>query len=260
MAKHWISYYWLFLRELGREGYGTWRQELAASLVTVLFYYAIDRNDFDLRRGLLATAYTLAAFVVWHAIRIPWLLHKKQPHEHASWHWGIAGLVFVFGTLGIILFTGLWFYTMQPSVQLTMVPDGRDARIANLEMQVKTLTAKVPKEDSLKNRALDAANEYEKFWRDKERHKPTCNQTSTMSPAQQQAVIAPCATYELKSMAEYQQQFAPNIMAIVEEFRGKGVNVKDIENCAGVGYCGITISVQLRAFAARLDAQDNVKR
>ena len=133
MAKHWHSYYWLFLRELGRECYATWRQELLASIVTVLFYYAIDRNDFDLRRGLLATAYTLAAFVVWHAIRVPWLLHKKEIHEHASGYWGIAGIIFLCATLVIVVCTGLWFYTMQPCVSFVLLPDQRDVRIAQLE-------------------------------------------------------------------------------------------------------------------------------
>jgi hypothetical protein len=47
---------------------------------------------------------------------------------------------------------------------------------------------------------------------------------------------------------------------MVEEFRAKGMSVINIEHCAADGWCGISISVQLRAFANRLDANDNVKR
>src|ERR1017187_7344295 len=123
MARLWQSYYWLFLKELGRECYMTWRQELAASLITVLFYYAINRNDFDLRRGLQATAYTLALFVLWHAIRTPWLLYKKERIEHLIWPWGIAGIIFALGTVLLITYGALWFYTMQPKIYLTKIPD-----------------------------------------------------------------------------------------------------------------------------------------
>jgi hypothetical protein len=123
------------------------------------------------------------------------------------------------------------------------------------------LTTPIPKEASLKNRLLQAANEYERFFRRRAKHQPTCDQTSTMSPEEQRAVLEPCNKYAFELMAEYQQRFAPNIMAMVEECRAKGINVRDIENCAPQGwYCGIGISVQLRAFAARLDANDNVKR
>jgi len=122
------------------------------------------------------------------------------------------------------------------------------------------LSEKVPKETSLKVRAIQAADGYERFFQHRAKHQPTCNQTSAMSPEEQRAVIEPCAKYNFQTMGEYAQRFAPDIMAMVEEFRAKGMNVKDIENCAPQGWCGIAISVQLRAFAARLDAKDNVKR
>jgi hypothetical protein len=37
------------------------------------------------------------------------------------------------------------------------------------------------------------------------------------------------------------------------------MDVLNIENCAAAGYCGIPLSVQLRAFSLRLDAHDNLK-
>ena len=72
--------------------------------------------------------------------------------------------------------------------------------------------------------------------------------------------IEPCTKYTFETMNEYSERFAPEIMAMVEEFRGKGISVKDTENCVAQGWCGIAISVQLKAFSARLDAKDNVKR
>jgi len=81
-----------------------------------------------------------------------------------------------------------------------------------------------------------------------------------MLPEEQRTAIEPCAKYSMDTMNEYSERFAPEIMAMVEEFRGKGISVRDIENCAPQGWCAIAISVQLSAFAARLDAKDNVKR
>ena len=137
----------------------------------------------------------------------------------------------------------------------------KEVELASVKQERDDLKNKVPNEGSLKTRALDAASQYERFFRDRVKHQPTCNQTSSMSPEEQRAVIEPCAKYNLEIVSEYQQRLAPNIMAIVEEFRAKGVNVMNIENCAPQGwFCGISISVQLRAFANRLDAKDNIKR
>lgn len=122
------------------------------------------------------------------------------------------------------------------------------------------LKAYVPSEDSLKVRAVTKAEELEKFFGQRAKHEPKCTQTSKMTPEQQQAVIAPCAKYNMETMRLYSQLFAPDIMAMVAEFKSKGIDVMNIENCAPQGLCGIVISVQLRAFAARLDASDKVKR
>jgi hypothetical protein len=137
----------------------------------------------------------------------------------------------------------------------------KEIELASVKLERDDLKNKVPNEGSLKTRALDAASQYERFFRERAKHQPTCNQTPSMPPEEQRAVIEPCAKYNLEMVSEYQQRLAPNIMAIVEEFRAKGVNVMNIENCAPQGwFCGTSISVQLRAFANRLDAKDNIKR
>jgi len=122
------------------------------------------------------------------------------------------------------------------------------------------LKSQIPSEDSLKVRAVKKAEELEKFLRKRRKHEPTCTQTSKMTPEEQQAAIAPCAKYNMETMGLYSQLFAPDVMAMVAEFKAKGVDVTNIENCAPQGWCGITISVQLRALAARLGANDKVKR
>jgi hypothetical protein len=137
----------------------------------------------------------------------------------------------------------------------------KEVELASVKQERDDLKNKVPNEGSLKTRALDAASQYERFFRERAKHQPTCNQAPSMSPEEQRAVLEPCTKFNLEMVSEYQQRLAPNIMAIVEEFRAKGVNVMNIENCAPQGwFCGISISVQLRAFANRLDAKDNIKR
>lgn len=137
----------------------------------------------------------------------------------------------------------------------------KEVELESMKQERDDLRGKVPNEGSLKTRAFNAASQYERFFRERAKHQPTCSQTSNMSLEEQRVAIEPCAKYNLEMANEYQQQLAPNVMAIVEEFRAKGVNVMNIENCAPQGwYCGISISVQLRAFANRLDAKDNIKR
>lgn len=80
-----------------------------------------------------------------------------------------------------------------------------------------------------------------------------------MTPQQQQDSMKPCLEFLNKQQAQYQHLFAPKIMAIVAEFKAKGANVLNVENCAPTGFCGISIPVQLRALSEQLDAHDNLK-
>jgi len=137
--------------------------------------------------------------------------------------------------------------------------DSENSENARLTDENARLKAQIPSETSLKARAVRTADDYEKFWRTRPKT-PECLQTSQMTPEEQRTAMAPCNAWQFKIMQEYSERFAPTIMAMVEEFRAKGINVRDIENCAPSGFCGIAISVQLRAMAARLDASDNVKR
>jgi hypothetical protein len=53
---------------------------------------------------------------------------------------------------------------------------------------------------------------------------------------------------------------ALRIMEIVQEFKAKGVDVMNIENCAALGWCGIPLSTQLRAMSERLDGGDHLRQ
>jgi len=150
--------------------------------------------------------------------------------------------------------------TIEEKRQFSIEINALTADLRGQKQQNAALSQRVPTETSLKSRALRAANEYERFFRDRTKHAPTCTQASSMSPEEQRAVLEPCNKYTFETMNQYAQRFAPNIMAMVEEFRAKGMSVRDIENCAAQGWCGIGISVQLRAFSARLDAKDDVRR
>jgi hypothetical protein len=257
MAKHWHSYYWLFLRELGKECYGTWRQELATSVITVLFYYAINRNDFDLRRGLQATAYTLAAFVLWHSVRTPWLLYKKERTEHLAWGWGFAGIVFALGALTLAIYVALWFYTMQPHVTLIQSPDQCYARVAELQAKLKELTEPP---DSLRNRTLKLADEVDAYFKQRDKHAPNCIQNSKMTPEEQTAVLKPCTIYYFATEGLFQQTFGSRIFSTKLEFEGKGLDADGLSSCVKGGCPHSAIGSMLRGLAMRLDSQGSVKR
>jgi len=193
-----------------------------------------------------------------------------------SWKGGLKRAGLALGSVWLLAFIGSAVITVYADHQELVATNKRlveeneglrqsatelTAELEEEKQKNAILSAKVPSEVSLKNRALRAANEYERLFRKRAKNAPTCTQTTTMTPEEQRAAMEPCNKYMFETMAEYDEKLAPEVMALVEIFRSKGMNVKDIENCAPhASWCGITVSVQLRAFAARLDANDNVKR
>jgi hypothetical protein len=235
MARRWHSYYWLFLKELGTECYATWRWELAASAITILFYYASDRSDFDLRRGLRATFYTLAVFVIWHAIGIPWLLYKKERVEHLTWPWGVFGFVCALGTLLLVVYGALWFYTMQPKVNLSKIPDGRDRRIVELETQVKALTPFQEPEDSLRRRTISLSNDLDHYIEERwaNRPEPAYPDPKEPNPSEERKkAIQRTAKWDQETLNHYNDHFKDKWIGIVKEYEGKGVKVGTLVNDA----------------------------
>jgi hypothetical protein len=143
----------------------------------------------------------------------------------------------------------------QLSIQVNAVTNEDEKQ----KREIARLSNLVPKETSFKTETLQEAVKVERFFRNRARHQPTCNQTSTMTPEQQRVAIEPCTTYTFETMNEYSNVFAPKIMSIVERFKSKGINVGSVEQCVPQGWCSTAIPVQLRAFALRLDENDNIK-
>ncbi len=131
MAKHhqWSAYYWAFIKQCGHECWKTWRGEVLVSAITSGFIYLITPEGIDVRTVILATAYTLCIFVLWHTVRIPWILYEKLDEaDHLKKIWGISGIVFMGGTLVLFIYAAAWFFTMQPPVKLALAATGKDAR------------------------------------------------------------------------------------------------------------------------------------
>jgi hypothetical protein len=160
--KHWRSFYWAFSKELGRECYRTWRGEVSFSVVLLGFVYVITRNPVDPKTILLGTAYSLSVFSLWHAMRTPWKLYSESRALH--WGWGIFGTTMALGMIALVVWTVAWFYTLQPKVDLTSVPDGRDLRIADLESQVKSSEPFQEPKDSLRRRTIKLVTDLSLFW------------------------------------------------------------------------------------------------
>jgi hypothetical protein len=255
----WLAYYWALLKEFGAECLHISRSDMLASALAIGFVFLINRSDLDLRVGIKAAIATFATLGILHSVRVPWLrLRRVASHEtELPLIWGVLGALFLGALLSCVAYAALWFYTMQPPVVMKIGPDGNNQRIAQLQASIEELRNKLPDERSLKLRSLEAADEFERFWRHLPKE-PTCKQTSSMTPEEQRKAIEPCAEYFNKRTLLYQQTLGPKIMAIVAEFKGKGANVLNIENCAAVAYCGISVAVQLRALSIQLDARDNL--
>lgn len=97
----WFHYYWRFSQHLGQEAYKTWRWELLASVLVGLFVAIQSGNWKDFRTALIATGMALGCIIVWHIVRIPWLLHKST-HGASESEPGI-----LFGLSGMVVLAGL---------------------------------------------------------------------------------------------------------------------------------------------------------
>lgn len=145
--RNWPDYYWKFCKYFGKECYRTWRWELFSAVLVGFFTFVLAGNWKDFRTALLATALTLACLVLWHLVRLPWLLHRAL-HEQADHE-----PAFVSGFIGILVFAGLVFgaykggealWNTKPLGELKVTfPSPADpaaqVRIAQLENQIATI-------------------------------------------------------------------------------------------------------------------------
>ncbi len=264
-----FKFYWTCSKHFGSKVWETKGAELVSALVLTVVILAVswilgqkDANKaFEI--GIISLGGWLAVFAIGHLVRTPVLFHREEVEAKAlasHWIFGIIGIVVAVLIASTLVGVGWWLYSEneRPTALPSVDPGALRPTIEKQREEIAALKARVPDERSLKVRSLEAADEFEKFWK-RQPKAPTCTQTAGMTPEQQQKVLMPCVEYYNRRTAEYQQVLAPRIIAIVEGFRSKGVNVKDIENCVQTAFCGLPISVQLRAFSERLDAQDNVR-
>jgi hypothetical protein len=238
----------------------------ALLLAVVTFFVSLMFRQVDsltaLEIAVLALMGWLCVFAFGHVIHTPVALHEGDAHSKARaqhWGFGIMGLVIMIIIASSITGVGMWWWIdREPRIAMpTADPGALRPTIEKQREEIAELKARVPDERSLKVRSLEAANEFEKFWR-RQPKEPTCDQTG-LTPEEQQKVIKPCADYFNKRTFLYQQTLAPKIMAIVAEFKAKGASVLNIENCAATAYCGLPVAVQLRALSEQLNAHDNLK-
>lgn len=268
MAGSMFSSYRLLVKHFGIQIAASWRTEVLSSIGITAIVFSLswllgDKGAFvAFVIAVIANGLWLSLFAIAHLTRIPHLLltdrefAEKLKGRH--WTFGVIGMFAGVAMILGLLAGGGWFYFhLQPRVVVGIGPDGRDVRIANLELTNKALQGRVPDERSLKVRSLEAAQEFEEFWR-KQPKEPVCNQAG-LTPAQQQEAIKPCVEFFNKRTTLYQKVLAPKIMGIVAEFKLKGADVMTIESCAAMAYCGLPIVVQLKAFSAQLDAHDCLK-
>src|ERR1700690_3520700 len=103
-AQHWewFRYYWSLCKRLGQETYRTWRWELFSSVPIGFFAAVLTGGWKDFRTAILATALTLGCFVVWHMIRLPWLVHRSV-HAKGESEPGLLA-----GAFGIVIIAAMF--------------------------------------------------------------------------------------------------------------------------------------------------------
>jgi hypothetical protein len=226
--KGWLSFYWAFSKELGRECYRTWRGEVLFSVVLLGFMYLITRNPVDLPTILWGTSYSLSVFALWHAIRIPWKLYSESHGLH--WGWGVLGICVAIGMIALAGWTAAWFYTMQPRITLDLTPTVENSRNVQLEAKLKDLAPFQEPKDSLRRRTIKLVNDLNLFW--------------IQQPAPQMPIQNPAtdedrkrnATWDLYwqklKVAYMNRDFNEQILGIVREYKAKGIPTGFLEQQA----------------------------
>jgi hypothetical protein len=238
MPRHrtWSSYYLAFIKQCGRECWRTWRGEVLASAIFSLFLYLINRNSVDVKTALLATGYTVSAFVLWHTLRVPWILYQKLDEaEHLNPIWGFVGVAFLTGTCALIVFAAAWFWELQPRVDLTKVPDGRDVRIVQLESRVTALTPEPELQGSLRRRTIKLANDIDHYVEERWAIRPPVNfaDFQNQHPTDdQKKTMQIWAKWNQESHDYFRDHYKDQWVRIVKEYDSKGVKIGTLINDA----------------------------
>jgi hypothetical protein len=234
MPKHrvWWAYYLAFIKQVGKECWHTWRGEVLASAITLACLYAISPVEVDVRSALLATAYTVGAFVLWHTLRVPWLLYSKLDEaDHLKSIWLVIGSVFLGGTCLLIGSTAAYLYTMQPRVIVMVpVPTLQNQRIAQLESQIKSPFQE--SKDSLRRRTMRTADEISDFLRKRFENHPAYAYPQANDPSptdERKAAIKKCQDYDQATADGYMRRYKDAAVGIIKEYEARGVPVGYLE-------------------------------
>lgn len=104
----------------------------------------------DFRTALVATGLTLGCFIIWHTIRLPWLIHKRthdgDPESEPGTWAGILGVIVVAGVFigGYEFSLQIWNSRPLGEIAATLKsdPGAKTAEIAQLRQQISDLIAK----------------------------------------------------------------------------------------------------------------------
>jgi hypothetical protein len=127
-----------------------------------------------------------------------------------------------------------------------------------VNVQIQPSPAPEP-EDSLRKRTLALARELEVFDRKRSKTFPGYS-TEHMTPEEAQAASQAVYRYNEETLDLYRKQFAVPTVAVVNEFKSKGIDTSAVEEKAQYGYRLPELITSLRAMTLRLDAQGRVKR
>lgn len=257
--KDWVSFYWAFLKEFGRECYRTWRGEVLFSVVLLGFVYLINRDPLDLRTMVLGTAYSLAVFALWHSIRVPWKLYSES--RSLNWGWGLVGIGVVLGTLTLAVWTAAWFYTMQPRVALARAaPDRKDQRLMELQEQLVSVNTPESK-TSLRRRTLLLADEIYDYVQDREMRRQAGNIRSVNPPANgvqlsdaDQLAMRRYQDFQKETERYYEERLLPQVNHILDEYQDRHVDIGNLRSDATQNLIWYVPSPETPGGSACLDA------
>jgi hypothetical protein len=190
-------------------------------------------------------------------------LHSPAPGKKILWKTGFL----LVGTLSTILIgiqahlSGNLAHDLDVAIQkegkeTQQVVREEGGRPVNVQIQP---TPPPEPEDSLRKRTLALARELEVFDRTRAKTYPGYS-TEHMTPEEAQAATQAAYRYNEETESLYRKQYAVPTVAVVSEFKAKGIDVGAAEEKAQYGFRLPELITSLRAMTQRLDAQGRVKR
>jgi hypothetical protein len=269
ISENWLAYYWALAKEFGAECLHISRSDMLASVLAIAFVFLINRSTLDMRIAVEAAVATFVTLGILHSARIPWLLAKRVMSHESPLHpaWGALGIVFFVLFVVCVLYVGAWFYTMQPSLNFSKAPDGRDIRIQQLESQLSEQRPFQEPKDSLRRKTIRLADELTEFWA-KNPPPPLPNNKDASDYPQKQAAMS---EYERRVKGIYEHKYKVRLLEIVRTYKQKGVPTGSLEADAenqifgAVWFswsgnqpplCGVDEVCQLRELSWFVDARD----